>query len=83
MFAAGPVSGTVAITADPTPYQGADITQVVLKLDGATTLATLTSAPYTFDWSTAGYNGAHTITAEVTDALNRTVVFLKKELDVK
>ncbi|HVU73464.1 MAG TPA: Ig-like domain-containing protein, partial [Mycobacteriales bacterium] len=70
--AAGPVSGTVAITADPTPYQGAAITQVVLKLDGTTTLATLTSAPYTYDWSTAGYNGAHTITADVTDALNRT-----------
>jgi peptidoglycan/xylan/chitin deacetylase (PgdA/CDA1 family) len=57
----------VALTADATD-QGSGIAQVVFR-DGATTLATDMSAPYTFNWVTKKNlrTGSHSMTAVATD----------------
>lgn len=68
------VSGTVTLTATAmaaTNY-GLTIANVALQVDG-TTVATVTSAPYTSSWdSTTVVNGTHTITAIATDSANDT-----------
>ncbi len=72
--AAATVSGTVTLTATAmaaTNY-GLTIANVALQVDG-TTVATVTSAPYSYSWdSTTVANGTHTISAIATDSAGDT-----------
>lgn len=63
--------GTVPVTATVSGGKLPDAVRLVV--DGTPVGPTLTSAPYTFTWDTTSLpNGAHTLAAIVTDALNRT-----------
>src|SRR5688500_8222985 len=62
------VNRTTTLTAEATAAAG--ITRVEFLVDG-TVIGTTTSAPYTFAWDTsAAADGAHAITARITDANN-------------
>ena len=67
--AAGAVSGTVAITASATASAQYSLTIASVQFfDGATSLGTATTAPYTVNWDTTmTTNGSHTLTAKATD----------------
>jgi hypothetical protein len=65
------VNRTVALTATATAPAG--VTRVEFLVDG-TVIATDTTAPYTADWDTSAVaDGAHNVTARVTDAGNTAV----------
>jgi hypothetical protein len=63
------VSGTVAITATATAGAGYSLTIASVQFfDGATSLGTVMSSPYTVNWDTTkATNGNHTLTAKATD----------------
>jgi hypothetical protein len=66
-YAHGNVQVTAAVSGGTLPDS------VRLVVDGTPVGAALTSAPYTFTWDTTLLpDGAHTLAATVTDALNRT-----------
>src|SRR5262249_58329870 len=66
------VSGTVAVTATAAAAMGYHISSVQF-FDGATSLGTVMSAPYTVNWDTTKVaNGSHTLTAKATDNINGT-----------
>lgn len=61
------VSGTVAVSA--TASDDKAVSNVQLKLDDNTVLATISAAPYSYSWNTTAVaNGVHTLTAVATDA---------------
>jgi hypothetical protein len=66
---AGNVSGTVTVTA--TAADNVGIAQVRF-LAGATVIGTVTTAPYTVQWNTAGFSGAIQLTAEAKDGAGNT-----------
>jgi len=63
------VSGTVTITATATASAQYSLTIASVQFfDGATSLGTATTAPYTVNWDTTkAANGSHTLTAKATD----------------
>jgi CHRD domain/Bacterial Ig domain len=64
----GAVNRTVTLTANVTAPAG--VMRVEFLVDG-TVVGTATTAPYTFAWDTSTIaDGAHTVTARVTDAAN-------------
>jgi len=67
--AAGAVSATVAIDATATASAQYSLTIASVQFfDGATSLGTVTTAPYTVNWDTTmTTNGSHTLTAKATD----------------
>lgn len=66
------VSNTVAVQVNATDNVG--VTAVVLKVDGSA-IGTSTSAPFNFNWNTAGLaNGTHTLTATASDAAGNSKV---------
>jgi hypothetical protein len=72
-MAGATVSGTVAITATAAAAAGyTNLSLVSVQFfDGATSLGTVTTAPYTFNWNAAmATNGSHTLTAKATDNMN-------------
>ncbi|MEU4393607.1 polysaccharide deacetylase family protein [Kribbella sp. NPDC023855] len=50
---------------------GSGVTRVVFR-DGATTLATDTTAPYSYSWNSGNRTGSHTLTAVATDTAGNT-----------
>ncbi len=66
---AGNVSGTVTVTA--TAADNVGVAQVRF-LAGTTLIGTVTSAPYTVQWNTAGFSGAVQLTAEAKDGAGNT-----------
>lgn len=67
--AAGPVSGTVQVSANAADNVG--VTSVQFKLDGVNLGSADTSAPYGISWNTTtASEGSHTLTAEARDAAN-------------
>jgi len=61
------LSGTVSVSATATDNVG--VTSVQFLLDGAALGAALTTAPYSVSWdTTTASNGAHTLSAQATDA---------------
>ena len=63
---AGSVTGTVALTATAT--DSVSIANVKFFLNSATVIATVTAAPFTFNWDTSTVpNGAAALTATATD----------------
>jgi len=74
------VNRTVALTATPTAAAG--VTRVEFLVDG-TVIANVTTAPYTANWDTSAVtNGAHDVTARVTDAANAVVTSAAKSITV-
>ncbi len=68
---AATVNRTVSLSANATAAAG--ITRVEFLVDG-TVVGTATTAPYALAWDTSAVsNGAHTLTARVTDAANTVV----------
>lgn len=64
------VNRTVALTATPTAPNG--VTRVEFLVDG-TVIGMATTSPYTANWDTSTVaDGAHTVVARVTDAMNLT-----------
>ncbi len=67
--AAGTVSGVVTLTAAATAAGTYTVSSVQFKVDGTAVGAADTTSPYRYDWdSTAVADGAHQITAVVTDS---------------
>jgi hypothetical protein len=66
------VSGMVTITATATASAQYSLTIASVQFfDGATSLGTATTAPYTVNWDTTkAANGSHTLTAKATDSMN-------------
>ncbi|WP_412540091.1 polysaccharide deacetylase family protein [Longispora sp. K20-0274] len=71
-------NSTVPVTATSTDTgtgsgAASGVAQVVFSLDGATPLATVTSAPYQFSWKVrANLQGSHVLTATATDTAGNT-----------
>lgn len=64
----GSVNRTVPLTATPTAAAG--VTRVEFLVDN-TAIGSVTTSPYTFNWDTSAVaNGAHSVSARVTDAAN-------------
>jgi hypothetical protein len=72
--AAATVSGTVAITATAMAGAGYNLTIASVQFfDGATSLGTATTSPYTVNWNAAmATNGSHSLTAKATDNMGDT-----------
>lgn len=67
------VNRTVPLTASVDAATGVTITTVDFLIDGAS-VGTATQAPFTVEWDSSSVeDGEHTLEAEVTDDLNRTV----------
>ena len=70
---AGTVSGTVTLTATASAQGTYTVASVQFRVDGTAVGTADTTSPYTFDWdTTTAANGAHQITAVVTDSANQT-----------
>src|SRR4051794_21894872 len=77
----GTVYRTVPLTATATATAG--VTRVEFLVDGAS-IATITATPYTTQWDTSAVgDGAHTITARVTDANNAVATTPAASVNVK
>ena len=71
--AAGPVSGTVAVSATATDTAG--VASVQFQVDGSNIGTADTSAPYSVSWNTGSVaNGAHVLTAVAVDAAGNMTV---------
>ena len=71
---AGTVSGTVTLTASATAKGTYTVSNVQFKVDGMAVGAADTMSPYSYDWvSSTVADGAHQITAVVTDSAAQTV----------
>jgi mono/diheme cytochrome c family protein len=68
---AGNVSGTVTVTA--TAADNIGVSQVRF-LAGTTVIGTVSTAPYTVQWNTAGFSGAVQLTAEAKDGAGNITV---------
>ena len=65
------VNRTVTLTATPTAASGLTVSRVEFLVDG-TVIANLTAAPFTTNWDTStSADGAHQLTARVTDSNNQ------------
>jgi mono/diheme cytochrome c family protein len=66
------VNRTVELTASPTTDSGITVSSVEFLVDG-TVIANVTAAPFTTNWDTSTVaDGAHELTARVTDSSNQT-----------
>lgn len=67
------VSGTVALTSTPAAVGTYKVSSVQFKVDGAAVGAAITTSPYTYNWdSSTTSDGAHQLTATVTDSAGQT-----------
>lgn len=67
------VNRTVTLTATPTTDTGVTVSRVEFLVDG-TVIGNLTAAPFTTNWDTSTVtDGAHDLTARVTDSNNKVV----------
>ncbi len=70
---AGTVSGTVTLAATASAQNGNSVTSVQFRVDGTAVGAADTSSPYSYDWDSRSVaDGAHQVTAVVTDSSNQT-----------
>ncbi len=72
--AAGTVSGVVPLTANASAEGSNTVANVQFQVDGMAVGTRDSTAPYSYDWdSTTVADGAHQITAVITDSANQTV----------
>ena len=80
---AGTVSGTVTLTATASAQGSYTVRSVQFLVDGKAVGAADTTAPYSVAWNTIGVpNGAHQITAVVTDSVSQQATSLAVTLTV-
>ncbi|MEK7594188.1 MAG: Ig-like domain-containing protein [Patescibacteria group bacterium] len=79
--AASTVTGTQSVTANITDAQG--IASVQYKLDGVNLGSPVTTAPYSYNWNTTtATNGAHTLSAVVTNTVGLTATAANVSVNV-
>ncbi len=73
MNVAGTVSGTVTLTATAAGAGTYTVMNVQFRIDGTAVGSAVTTAPYSYSWNTGAYaDGAHLISAVVTDSVGQT-----------